>query len=196
MITESLGGDPKKRERPEDPFNFAAHDVADELFLSPLMILKDFLYRIEDGAVLFYNPDPSCVFDPASDRNAKAGREKFLDDSTVMREALTHFNVIHGSIGLRPFADEISTELLEIFEVRKISWTIIFAPQVFLDIKYVLQENVARAFPILNSTGDAITCSLKQHFKVDKDLIEDARSWSRQKEQRLFRIIERVELFM
>ncbi|KAF2146868.1 uncharacterized protein K452DRAFT_242024, partial [Aplosporella prunicola CBS 121167] len=187
---EQHGQDSQFRERRKDDMNFKMYDAADTILFSTYLFLNAFLDVIGSGYIPVYKPGHYGIYHPSSDRNEKSSRQKFQEDKIILMELLPEFALVCMNTNTIPAQDELTRGLRVLFKTRKMSFAVVFAAQIFLDIHYMLRDDVVRGFKDLQQTAQLIQGSLNQNFKFHASLrIEN---WPPSNDQGLHDILARI----
>jgi hypothetical protein len=182
---------PTIKERPTDDLNFNMYNVADSLFLPPLMVIRSFTDMVSSRNIPHYKPGYYGTYDPSSDRSKMSAREKFLEDKVVLSAVLSDFCYMCMGTESVPAEDELIRGLRETFKSKKIPIWLAFAAQVFLDIHHVLREDVDRAFGELFTTGRAAHGAISRSLEFHSTLRVE--TWPRSNDEALKGVLAMIQ---
>lgn len=159
------GEDPSHKQHPDDVFNFAVYDLAEECLLSTYTILSSLQGVISPGHLPVYKPGHFGLRDFRSDWFQKSPRAKFQDDKIVLLEAFPDLMLMTTMTSNSPLAeDELIRGFREMSPGNSIPLWLVFAAQCFLDTQHVLKQEIGRAHQHLVTTANAIRGSIKQNL--------------------------------
>ena len=186
------GKDPIHKEQPNDPFNFAAYDLAEECLLSTYVILSSLQNVISPGSLPLYKPGHLGHRDSRRSWSQKSPREKFQDDQLALFEAFPDLMVVTLITSRSPLAeDELIRGFRDMKPGKDIPLWLVFATQCFLDIQHVLVQDVSRAHDQLMSTARSISASIEGNMKFHESLRVE--NWPRSNDSHLTEIIRVIE---
>ncbi|KAM5453518.1 hypothetical protein MaudCBS49596_002721 [Microsporum audouinii] len=165
-----MGEEESYREQSGDEFNFNVWEAASEIFFPTYMLLEAFVPMVSKYNMPIYKPGYFGVYDPASDRTKKTPREKFKEDKVILTEHFTEFALLAICVPDLDAEDELTRSFKEAFETHKITLSLVFATQVYLDIHHVLREGVKCGLSDLMTTAGMIDESINDNFQYHKSL--------------------------
>ena len=172
------GEDPDHRQHPEDLFNFAVYDLAEECLLTTYTVLAAVQEVISPGQLPIYKAGLFGRRDLGNDWVEKQPREKFSDDKLVIFEAFTDLMVMTMISSKSPLAeDELIRGFRNMAPGKNIPLWLVFATQCFLDAQHILKKDVVRPHAQLLQTANAISASVNQNLKFHQSL--RAENWPR-----------------
>lgn len=175
---------------PEDNFNYDTYDIADEAMFNAYCLLESF------AAVLRPNTLPICkdgifgTYDPASDRSAKRGSQKFAEDRVLLMEFFTELATIDIMIDY-PVEDEFLRGMHELVRTKTIHWFLVLAAQVFLDIHHEVRAKAENGFKDLFREVISARVDLAKHFAFHEKL--GIKNWTKTHDDALRKLQEHLE---
>lgn len=150
----SNGLNPGERERPDDLFNMAAFEAAEQSFLATHIALRDAMGKLRE--VKIRQGD-------LANRTSMGNRQLFLNDQALLLE---HLRMVQGINNYSiPFADEF-TRACQLWTVdQKISFWLVFAAKCHLVSYHVLGDRYRESLATLNGTGLIIGSAVRQFRK-------------------------------
>lgn len=139
-------------------------DVADLVYMNIYRLLAGFCDVLQPHHAPIYRPGHYGIYDPDIDRGQLNDYERFLEDKIIISESMTEFFVLSksGDQGILVL-DELSKGLLDMFRTKKISLSLTFATQVYVDIHHVLRANVKRALTDMRAAGIRASISIQKY---------------------------------
>lgn len=172
------GEDPNHKQQPDDLFNFAAYDLAEECLLSTYILLSSVQAVISPGHLPIYKPGHFGHRDLRRNWSQKSPREKFQDDKLVLLEAFPDLLLMTRIASRSPLAeDELIRGFRDMAPGKDIPLCLVFAAQCFLDVQHSLEQDVSSAHEELMRTANGIRASIKQNIKFHESLRID--NWPR-----------------
>lgn len=167
----SRGEDPSHKQQPDDSFNFAAYDLAEECLLSTYVILSSVQEVISPGHLPIYKPGHFGHRDLRTNWSTKSPRKKFQDDKLVLLEAFPDLMLMTMITSRSPLAeDELIRGFRDMAPGKGIPLCLVFAAQCFLDIQHLLEQDISRPHEQLMKTGMGIKASVKENIKFHQSL--------------------------
>lgn len=111
-----------------------------------------------------YKPGTYGTYDPRADRSKISNRQKFKEDKITLCEILPDFSLLSTTPRRAPTNDEFTRGLCQAFKTGKLTLSVIFAAQIFLDIHHILRDNVDCGFRDLCRTASASVASTNENF--------------------------------
>ncbi|KAH0359655.1 hypothetical protein KCU65_g9838, partial [Aureobasidium melanogenum] len=186
------GEDPEHKETPDDPFNFAMYEVADEILLPAYVIMSSLSDISNPREIPIYKSGHFGHRDLSTTWSQKSPRGKFEDDKLVMLEAFAGLRALAMN---QPLAeDELIRGIREMTPGKKVPLWLVFAAQNFLDIQHVMGDDVSRALTELQSGAALIEASLAQNFKFHENL--RSKNWPPYNDQGLSQIQFRINTWV
>lgn len=186
------GEDPNHRQQPDDVFNFAVYDLAEECLLSTYTIVSSVQEVISPGHLPIYKHGHFGLRDLRSDWSQKSPRAKFQDDKIVLLEAFPDLMLMAMITSRSPLAeDEFIRGFREMSPGRSIPLWLVFAAQCFLDTQHVLKQDIGRAHQHLVTTANAIRSSVKQNLDFHQSLRID--NWPRTNDYQFSEMLRVIE---
>ncbi|KAH7396178.1 hypothetical protein BKA66DRAFT_409453 [Pyrenochaeta sp. MPI-SDFR-AT-0127] len=172
---------PEHKDRPGDDFNFLMYDVADAIFIIPHCFVKKFLEVQQPGTMTEFRRGVFPEYEPTSDRSTKSGRDKFYEDIIIVLKILPEFVALTTEFEPSPAEDEMTRCVRDMLETRKVTLTMAFATQLYLDIHSELRDQVGAAFFTLSTVASFVRKNIKETLEFHKDL--RISTWTAEHEQ-------------
>ena len=153
FISILRGVDPRRKELPDDWFNYEVADVAQWLYLPTFILLDGFCDVIQPRQMPLMKPGFFGTYDPKADRKAMSLRQMLAEDKIILLEALPEFCLLGDSKVQFPGEDELTKGLREMYKTKKISLFLCFATQIYLDITHIRRDRIGSSFHDLQATG-------------------------------------------
>ena len=153
FISILRGINPRRKERPDDWFNYEVADVAQWLYLPTFILLDGFCDVIQPRQMPLMKPGFFGTYDPKADRKAMSLRQMLAEDKIILLEALPEFCLLGDSKVQFPGEDELTKGLREMYKTKKISLFLCFATQIYLDITHIRRDRIGSSFHDLQATG-------------------------------------------
>ncbi|KAI1808824.1 hypothetical protein F4811DRAFT_548401 [Daldinia bambusicola] len=153
-----------------DNFNYDTYDIASDTYLLTYRLLEAFTRVVEPRVVPLYKEGMYGYYDPRSDRNSKSGYQKFEEDRLLLMQFFTELMAVERGVPDYPVEDEFLRGIKELARTRDVPFYLVFAAQIFLDIHYILRENVGRGFSTLETNLHFMEREIEEHFKFHKDM--------------------------
>ena len=153
FISILRGVNPRRKERPDDWFNYEVADVAQWLYLPTFILLDGFCDVIQPRQMPLMKPGFFGTYDPKADRKAMSLRQMLAEDKIILLEALPEFCLLGDSKVQYPGEDELTKGLREMYKTKKISLFLCFATQIYLDITHIRRDRIGSSFRDLQATG-------------------------------------------
>ena len=184
--------DPGHKEKPEDPFNFAVYDLAEECLLPTLIISSSVTGK---GPSPLDKPGCYGIRNLKDPRSAKTPRAKFEYDRIVIREIFGELKITARLLIEYPLPDD---ELIR--GIRGMSFGdpiplwFVFALQCFLDSQHVLKQNVGRGHEELMTTAATIKDSMNYTLDSLKSLRID--NWPQTLDAHFTNTVKLIEVWV
>ena len=153
FISILRGVNPRRKELPDDWFNYEVADVAQWLYLPTFILLDGFCDVIQPRQMPLMKPGFFGTYDPKADRKAMSLRQMLAEDKIILLEALPEFCLLGDSKVQFPGEDELTKGLREMYKTKKISLFLCFATQIYLDITHIRRDRIGSSFHDLQATG-------------------------------------------
>lgn len=179
------------RERPEDPFNFAVHDLLDVLMLPTFTVLNSMEDLMRSGLDL----NSPGKRDKSTPWIHKSPRDQVEDDCVVLLAALPHLHVWLANFSDRPLgADEFSRGIKQMAPGKPIPLWLVFAAQCFLDAQHQLGDQVEYGYNSLLRNAWLIKKSIEETLDFHKALRSP--NWRKQNEKPLTDMLYNIDEFV
>ncbi|UKZ80022.1 hypothetical protein TrVFT333_007786 [Trichoderma virens FT-333] len=126
-----------------DNFNYDLYEIADEVYMNAFRILESFAGAFGPSDVPIYKDGTFGTYDPISDRNLKTGKQKFTEDKILLMEIFTELITVAQRIPDYPVKDGFIYGMDELTKTGAVTFHLIFAAQIFLDIHHILRDQAA-----------------------------------------------------
>lgn len=162
LYCEAVAGSEVVLEQASQDLIFDAYEKAERGFLPTQGHLLGFCEILQQGDWSRSVPLTYDKYDAASDRSQKSAEEKFVEDRTIFHETLMELFFLATAKDL-PFAeDEITRGIRQLTDTTELSMWLIFAFQIFLDIRHILRDDISRGWQDLQKAAGHIRVGIKQ----------------------------------
>lgn len=158
------------RIKAEDNFNYETYDVANKTYVMTYRLLDGFRDVLHPGEVPLYKDGMFGYFDKKSDRSKKSGTAKFHDDRALLMPFLTDLATVVMAVPGWPVHDEFLRGMKDMADTGRISLSMVFAAQIFLDITYLLGPAMDRPYSTYATHTNVISNDLKAYFEFHAEL--------------------------
>ncbi|KAI0853040.1 hypothetical protein F5Y00DRAFT_225204 [Daldinia vernicosa] len=158
---EPFGNSPNS----DDNFNYDTYDIADGTYIIICRILDAFAGAVQPRAIPLYEEGVYGYYNPRSARDSKSGYQKFEEDRFLLTSFFTDLMAVERGVTDYPVEDEFFRGIKELAKTKEVTFHLIFAAQVFLDIHYILRENVGRGFDTLQVNLHFLAREIEDHFE-------------------------------
>ncbi|KAJ4177748.1 hypothetical protein NW755_013660 [Fusarium falciforme] len=110
------------------------------------------------------------VYDPESDRESKSGEQKYREDTIVIGELFLEALALVHHVPDYPITDEFIRGVKKFSETNEISFSLIFAAQVTLDIHHAIRGYAGTLVETLVKRLTTMNYTLKAAINLHKDL--------------------------
>ncbi|KAI0880217.1 uncharacterized protein GGS22DRAFT_175449 [Annulohypoxylon maeteangense] len=153
-----------------DNFNYDTYDIADGTYILTCRLVSAFIPVIQPDNIPLYKDGMFGYYDPQSDRASKTGYQKFEEDRILLMTIFgEHMAVVRG-VANYPVEDEFLRGIQELTNTREISFCLVFAAQIFLDIHYILREHAGKCLETLQKNLKFFDREIEEYFKFHKNL--------------------------
>lgn len=137
------------------------------------------------------NPGHLGSLDLSSNRGTKSGREKFQEDKISFFESLPDFYMVcrFTSENIRG-EDEVIRSFRPYIKTKKIDIGLVFATQIWLDIRNVLRELCHQPFAQLKQTAHIVQVGLNANLKFHQQYALSCPNWPTSNDNVLRQILE------
>ncbi|KAI1207163.1 uncharacterized protein F4807DRAFT_435922 [Annulohypoxylon truncatum] len=153
-----------------DNFNYDTYDIADGTYILTCRLISAFIPVIQPGNVPLYKDGMFGYYDPQSDRASKTGYQKFEEDRVLLMTIFTELMAVVRGIENYPVEDEFLRGIRELANTKQVSFYIVFAAQVFLDIHYTLREHAGKCFETLEKNLKSFDREIEEYFSFHINL--------------------------
>ncbi|KAK6950618.1 hypothetical protein Daesc_007142 [Daldinia eschscholtzii] len=153
-----------------DNFNYDTYDIANDTYILTYRLLDAFTRVVQPRVIPLYKEGMFGHYDPRSSRDSKSGYQKFEEDRVLLMKFFAELMAVERGVGDYPVEDEFLRGIKELASTKEVPFYLVFAAQVFLDIHYILRENVNRGFDTLQANLHFLDTEIQEHFKFHKDL--------------------------
>jgi hypothetical protein len=184
------------KQRPGDDMNFTMFKVADAM-MWPAYTLLDAFSRMHK-----VNPRPEMklgfygTYNPASDRDRKSDRDKFIEDKILLLEMLPefYFHCRTTKPNPPPVEDEFTRLLRSMFETKEVTLPLVFAATLFLDIHHMLRGEADYGFERLTDATHFVIGDIQEEIKFHEDIKME--TWPKQNDDVMQRFVETIEFWV
>ncbi|KAI0383379.1 hypothetical protein F5Y04DRAFT_287511 [Hypomontagnella monticulosa] len=164
MASSALG-----RIAPDDD-NCSEHDKACSTYYTIYNYFKVLTTLLPPGAIPLPRKDIISGYDPRKDWDSLTNREKFTNDQILIGSFIAELiGIIRGFRHL-PVKDELLRGIEEWDDTRTISFYLVFATQIFLDIHRIMRESVDQGFKTLETSLNIWDHEIDEHMKFHEEI--------------------------
>ncbi|KAK1987255.1 hypothetical protein LZ30DRAFT_799281 [Colletotrichum cereale] len=154
----------------KDNFNYDLYDLADECYAVAFRLLQSFADVLDPRDLPLIKEGMFGTYDPNSHRPSKTGREKFQEDQILLMEFFTELITVIRLIPDYPVEDEFLREMRRFDKTPVVSFALVFAAQVFLDIHHTMRASTRQGFMAVVKETTIMSNSLARHLEFHKNL--------------------------
>lgn len=184
------------KQRQGDDMNFAMFEIADALFWPAYVLLDAFstIHTINSHPEM--KPGYYGKYDPASNRDRKTNRHRFMEDKILLLEILPEFYFYHYTTNSNPppVEDEFTRLLRTMFDTKEVTLSLAFAATLFLDIHHVLRAEVDYGFERLMDVTHFVIGDIQEGMKFHADVKME--TWPKQNDDVMQRFVDTIELWV
>ena len=179
-----------KRERPQAHINMETYEEAERVSWPVCSFLDDWLAGLHSHQLVFMKQGE---LDFSRERSCMQPREKLEEDRLYIGIMASQFhNAAKLQLEFPPAIDEITRAFRDVGRTREIPLWLVFAMQIFIDIKGVLWEDIHRGLETLRTTGGRVTTAVQQHFRTSRELKGRQQKWHRENDSQVLKMIRFV----
>lgn len=163
------------------------YDIADETYFNAGRLIESLAKVLPPRQLPIYREGMFGTYDPKSNRDAKTGHEKFNEDKIILAaffpEAVSLARLVPGY----PVEDNFIRGIKELDKTQEVSFPLIFAAQILLDIHHILRDRTADVAYTVIQEVTALGNIIDGHFEYHRTL--RIANWPRSNDDalRLFR---------
>ncbi|KAK9235391.1 hypothetical protein V1525DRAFT_271654 [Lipomyces kononenkoae] len=154
----------------KDNFNYDLYDIADGAYLVTYRMLLSFLDILDPRGLPLIKEGIFGRYDPDSDPAAKTGRQKFQEDQILLMEFFTELMTVIRGVPDYPVEDEFLRGMKELDKTRTVSFSLVFAAQIFLDIHHTMRSGVRLSFLTMVDQTTMMDNSLKSYLEFHEKI--------------------------
>ncbi|KAM7190876.1 hypothetical protein V8F20_009560 [Naviculisporaceae sp. PSN 640] len=152
---------------PTEWFKYDHYDIADESFIMTYRLLHLLPHSIDPKTLPSIREGTLAPYNPNSNRESKSGKEKFLEDKSLIIEVFTELMTIIRLVPEYPACDELLRAIKEIDKNPKepVPFWAVFAAQIFLDIQHTLRGSALKSVETMFNQLDSMRKDLEAHLE-------------------------------
>lgn len=154
------------------------YDVADSTFLNSYHLLRAYAKRIHPRRCIISREGIFGRYDLKNDDSDKTDRQKYKEDRAVLFEFLCEAAITVKIVRNYPIQDQFLCLIKEFHKTNKVSFALVFAAQVFLDIHHVTKGESHRSLQRVKRELHAMDEALGNHLEFHSDLTRARQSCS------------------
>ncbi|KAJ0167056.1 hypothetical protein CTA2_4618 [Colletotrichum tanaceti] len=154
----------------KDNFNYDLYDIADQCYMVAFRLVDGFAAVLDPRQLPLVKEGIFGEYHPDSDRASKTGREKFREDKILLMEFFTELVTVIRSVPNYPVQDEFLREMKRFDKAPVVSFPLVFAAQVFLDIHHTMRGATRSSFQAMIKETSVMDNSLGRHLEFHKGL--------------------------
>ncbi|KAH7121673.1 hypothetical protein EDB81DRAFT_732501 [Dactylonectria macrodidyma] len=167
----------------KDNFNYDLYDMANECYVVAFRILNSFVDVLDPRDLPLIKEGMFGKYDPNSDRTSKTGREKFEEDQILLMEFFTELITVIRVVPDYPVEDEFLREMKVLEKTSTVSFSLVFAAQVFLDIHHTMRAVTRQSFVAMVDEVSIMDNLVERHLEFHKNL--KIQNWPTSNDQQL-----------
>lgn len=157
------------------PFDVAklareAFDIGDQTYFLTFLALQELRSVVKAGGIPIYKEGSFGYYDPQSDRTSKSGEKKFEEDKVLLMKFSLELITVERGIPDYPVTDEFLRGVKKLAETKQVSFSLVFAAQIFLDIHHILRPTVNQGFDILEKNLLFFETEMAELLKYHQDI--------------------------
>ncbi|KAI8724338.1 hypothetical protein NCS52_00002700 [Fusarium sp. LHS14.1] len=182
-------------ERMGEPSNQNDHyDLINSCYFFVGSLLQTLASEPWQGVTGLYPQGHFGVYNPESDRASKTGHRKFEEDGIIITELFMEALALVHHIPDYPITDEFIRGVKEFTETNEISFSLVFAAQVTLDIHHVVRGYAETSVPTLLARLSIMNVPLQA--AIERHEILYSPHWPASGEKWLQETAENIEWFL
>ncbi|KAK9322283.1 hypothetical protein V1517DRAFT_140982 [Lipomyces orientalis] len=154
----------------EDNFNYDLYKIADDVYLVSYRMLLSFLDVLDPRELPLIKEGMFGRYDPDSDPATKTGRQKYQEDRILLMEFFSELMTVIRCVPGYPVEDEFLRGMKELDKTRTVSFSLVFAAQIFLDIHHTMRTRVRLSFSTMVEQTTMMDNSLNSYLKFHEKL--------------------------
>ncbi|VUC22349.1 unnamed protein product [Clonostachys rosea] len=174
-----------------DNFPYDLYELTDEAYLVAYRLLLSCADVLQPNQLPLIKEGMFGHYDAKSDRTKKSGREKFLEDQILIMELFTEFITLIRCVASYPVEDEVIRGMRVLEKTKTVSFSLVFAVQMVLDINHIMRDGARSSFNIMVQQTSAIETHLKSYLEYHKNLRID--NWPASNDMALKDFIRRIQ---
>ena len=167
--SSASGKDIDQRSQPNHPFNHDCYEIAKRTAIIPYDRIRNFasLDKVDNATFIIQNPGLSRLDD---DWSAKDGRQKYMDDSLLLRQMCSYYCLLSSNPHTPIAEDHLMRGIKLLQKDGKMSLWLAFAGQCYLEAHYVMHDKVDRPLQELRQLAMATRQTAIETLKYHADL--------------------------
>ncbi|KAK7999004.1 hypothetical protein PG991_014679 [Apiospora marii] len=153
-----------------DNLNYKTYHIMEGTFLVPYRMIEAFLAVVEPGQIPLYKEGMFGYYDPKADRSKLTGQQKYEQDRALLMPYFAELVTIIRGVRGWPVKDEFLRGFEDVVKTKEITFGVVFAAQMFLDITYELKNEIDHPFHTLVKQTTVISNDIKAHFEFHASL--------------------------
>ncbi|KAH7000200.1 hypothetical protein EDB80DRAFT_581942 [Ilyonectria destructans] len=146
------------------------YDIADETYLNAGRLIESLAKALPPRHLPIYREGTFGTYDPKSNRDAKTGHEKFNEDKIILAEFFLEAVSLARLVPDYPVQDNFIRGIKELDETQEVSFPLIFAAQILLDIHHILRDHTADVANTVIQEATAIGNLIDGHLEYHRTL--------------------------
>ncbi|KAG9253575.1 uncharacterized protein F5Z01DRAFT_147185 [Emericellopsis atlantica] len=154
----------------KDNFNYNLYDTADECYLVAFRHLTSFVDVLDPKCLPLIKEGMFGTYDASSDRSSKTGPQRHQEDQVLLLEFFTELVTVNRLLPGYPVEDEFLRGMKELEKTGTVTFSLVFAAQIFLDIHHTMRAAVRRSFATMFEETTVMHNTLQAHLDFHKNL--------------------------
>ena len=167
----SRGHNPESKQRPDDNFNMAVYDLAEDVMMPTFIILNGLQEVIQAGIAPLYKPGHFGYRNKTTSWKQKTPREKVKDDKLALMEIFPDLFLFADMTSKSTLAeDELIRGIRQMGPGKDVPLWLVFAAQCFLDAQHELHGDVSKGYSQLSRCAKGIKSSIQETLRFHENL--------------------------
>ncbi|KAH6976031.1 hypothetical protein BKA56DRAFT_674544 [Ilyonectria sp. MPI-CAGE-AT-0026] len=146
------------------------YDIADETYFNAGRLIESLAKVLSPRHLPIYREGMFGTYDPKSNRDAKTGHEKFNEDKIILAEFFPEGVSLARLVPGYPAEDNFIRGIKELDKTQEVSFPLIFATQILLDIHHILRDHTADVAYTVIQEVTALGNLIDGHFEYHRTL--------------------------
>ncbi|KAF9890863.1 hypothetical protein FE257_005439 [Aspergillus nanangensis] len=150
------------------PYNKNMADIADWCYVPTKVLLESFANVLQVNHLPVFKKGYFGTYNPKADRNRMSLGQKFNEDKIILLSILPEFCMMDTFKIRIPTEDAITRGLVEFSKTKKVTLSLSFVSQIFLDVHHIMRHSTFGAFGDLRISGLRIQKTIDDYLQLSK----------------------------